>query len=110
MVDVTIGGTVYAVPPLGFKRLRKAAPHIDRVVEILSGGLGNVEATDAAFEVMCIVAIALGDPQVTAESLEDAASTPEALALAATYEAIMVESGLKKPGEPRAAVEPGPVA
>lgn len=107
MAKCTIGGVTYEVAPFGFKKVRRAAKHIDLVTMLLAG-LGDppamVDLTEVGQQVLEIVAIGVDDPAVTVDTLADAATMAEIQALTGFFTEVMTEAS----GGPEAAGEPEP--
>jgi len=97
MAKLTIGGVIYEVAPLGFKKIRAAAPLLKAAQDLLASNPDLIGVTDAAFEIMRIAAIAIDKPDVTAESLEAGASFTESQGLVPFLNDLMEESGLSSP-------------
>lgn len=107
MAKTTIGGVEYEVAPFGFRKMRLAAPHIDRVQAAFEPPVTNAAALDAAYDMLAIVAIGVDRPEVTADTLAEAASMADVIALQTTFAAILEEAGLKPAGEGAPAAAPG---
>jgi len=109
LAEAVIGGVVYEIAPFKFKQLRAAAPFLDRAQKALTGEASLEAAMEASADLLTIIAIGVGRPEVTAEALEDAASLAEVIQLRETFEAIVREAGLAV-GEPGPAAQTPPAA
>ena len=105
MAQAVIGGVTYDIAPFKFKQLRAAAPYLDAVQAAFAGAPTLQSAMDASADLLRIIAIGVGRPDVTAETLEDAASVAEVIGLQGVFEAIVREAGLSA-GEDRPAPAP----
>lgn len=108
MAKCVIGGVAYEVAPFGFKKLRKAAKHIDLVQALLAGinedEPSMVDLTEVGQQVLEIVVIGVDDPAVTIDTLADSAKMSEIQALTGFFTEVMTEAA----GGPEAAGEPAP--
>ena len=80
---VTIGGTVYAVPPIPFFNLEAAAEHLDRATTFVAEANADPETPRlaplirASRELIHVVALGLNDPAIPADYLLARVSSAE---------------------------------
>ena len=108
MAVANLGGRTYTVAPFKLRELRLAAPHIDAVSALAAAGrLSTVEGLAAAARDMLAV-LAVGIEGVTVDDLEAQAGLGDLAALRETFDQVLQEAGLKRPGEGPGAPAPDP--
>jgi hypothetical protein len=105
VVKLVIGAAAYDIRPYRLCEVRRAAPHIDRVIAHAKSGDLSLAATSVAALDM-LAAMAVGIDGVTAEELEAAMGVADLAAVRDAFNAMLVEAGFTAPGEGEPAQAP----
>ena len=107
MAVANIGGRTYTVAPFKLRELRAAAPHIDAVSALAAAGrLSTVEGlATAARDMLAVLAVSIDG--ATVDELEAQADLSDLAGLRETFDQVLQEAGLTRPGEASGAPSPG---